>query len=80
MLLVVTFSLSGGENEIRTRGTGCPVRRFSKPVVSATHPSLRAAFRAFPSERVCKYRIFLGKHKEMRPKFLSLHHPQTPNR
>ena len=35
----------GGENEIRTRGTGCPVRRFSKPVVSATHPSLRARFR-----------------------------------
>ena len=30
-----------GEDEIRTRGTGCPVRRFSKPVVSATHPPLR---------------------------------------
>ena len=30
-----------GEDEIRTRGTGYPVRRFSKPVVSATHPPLR---------------------------------------
>ncbi len=58
----------GGENEIRTRGTGCPVRRFSKPVVSATHPSLRAHSRTFPPERVCKYRMFLGKYKKMRPK------------
>ena len=31
-----------GENEIRTRGTDYSVRRFSKPVVSATHPSLRS--------------------------------------
>ncbi len=69
MLLVVTSSSSGGENEIRTRGTGCPVRRFSKPVVSATHPSLRAAFREFSPERVCKYRIFLGNYKELRTKF-----------
>ena len=30
----------GGENEIRTRGRDCSLRRFSKPVVSATHPSL----------------------------------------
>ena len=28
----------GGEGGIRTRGTLCKVRRFSKPVVSATHP------------------------------------------
>lgn len=27
-----------GEGGIRTRGTALPVRRFSKPVVSATHP------------------------------------------
>ncbi len=32
--------VSGGENEIRTRGRDCSLRRFSKPVVSATHPSL----------------------------------------
>ena len=31
----------GGESGIRTRGTCFQVRRFSKPVVSATHPSLR---------------------------------------
>ena len=30
----------GGENEIRTRGRDRSLRRFSKPVVSATHPSL----------------------------------------
>ena len=30
-----------GEDEIRTRGTELPVRRFSKPVVSATHPPLQ---------------------------------------
>ena len=32
----------GGEDGIRTRGTGYPVRQFSKLVVSATHPPLRA--------------------------------------
>ena len=31
----------GGEDGIRTRGTGYPVRQFSKLVVSATHPPLR---------------------------------------
>ncbi|MDE6508417.1 MAG: hypothetical protein K2L04_08155, partial [Alistipes sp.] len=30
------LSILGGENEIRTRGTDYSVRRFSKPVVSAT--------------------------------------------
>ena len=29
-----------GEDEIRTRGRDCSLRRFSKPVVSATHPPL----------------------------------------
>ena len=29
-----------GEDEIRTRGQDCSRRRFSKPVVSATHPPL----------------------------------------
>ena len=29
-----------GEDEIRTRGQDCTRRRFSKPVVSATHPPL----------------------------------------
>ena len=32
--------LPGGEDEIRTRGRDCSLRRFSKPVVSATHPPL----------------------------------------
>ena len=31
-----------GERGIRTPGTGNPVRQFSKLVVSATHPPLRA--------------------------------------
>ncbi len=35
------FSSSGGEDEIRTRGSDCSLRRFSKPVVSATHPPIR---------------------------------------
>tara|TARA_Y100000992_G_scaffold179909_1_gene121479 strand:- start:75 stop:242 length:168 start_codon:yes stop_codon:yes gene_type:complete len=30
----------GGERGIRTLGTTCVVRRFSKPLVSATHPPL----------------------------------------
>ena len=39
---VATGVLSAsGEDEIRTRGTGKPVRRFSKPVLSATQPPLR---------------------------------------
>jgi hypothetical protein len=31
-----------GEGGIRTRGTVLTVRRFSKPLVSATHPPLQA--------------------------------------
>ena len=34
---------AGGDGEIRTRGGGYPPRRFSKPLVSATHPRLRLA-------------------------------------
>ena len=42
---------SGGDGEIRTLGTELSVRRFSKPLVSATHPRLRiAAERAGYSE------------------------------
>ena len=33
----------GGDGEIRTLGTDVSVRRFSKPLVSATHPRLRIA-------------------------------------
>ena len=33
---------ASGEDEIRTRGNGKPLRRFSKPVLSATQPPLRA--------------------------------------
>ena len=32
---------NGGDGEIRTLGTDVSVRRFSKPLVSATHPRLR---------------------------------------
>ena len=42
---------SGGDGGIRTLGTDVSVRRFSKPLVSATHPRLRiAAARARYSE------------------------------
>jgi hypothetical protein len=34
-----------GWGGIRTRGTGLPVRRFSKPVVSATHPPIRTVLK-----------------------------------
>jgi hypothetical protein len=33
----------GGDGEIRTLGTELSVRRFSKPLVSATHPRLQIA-------------------------------------
>ena len=36
----LTSRLYCGEDEIRTRGRDCSLRRFSKPVVSATHPPL----------------------------------------
>jgi len=35
--------LFSGERGIRTPGTACAVRRFSKPVLSATQPSLRSS-------------------------------------
>ena len=37
---------NGGEGGIRTPGTGYPVRRFSKPLPSATQPPLRVEERA----------------------------------
>ena len=40
MYRVKLLFIIGGEDEIRTRGSDCSLRRFSKPVVSATHPSL----------------------------------------
>lgn len=49
-----------------------PLFAISKPVVSATHPPLRTRLPAVNSERVCKYRIFLGKYKELRSKFIYL--------
>lgn len=39
-----------GEDEIRTRGTNCSVRRFSKPVVSATHPPLQSFRSSFQTQ------------------------------
>ena len=38
---LIVFPLSGGEGGIRTPGTPCGVRQFSKLLVSATHPPLR---------------------------------------
>ena len=55
-----------------------PLFAISKPVVSATHPPLRIRLPAVNSERVCKYRIFLGKYKEMRSKFVFLRKSSTP--
>lgn len=43
-LLEVFGKPACGGSGIRTRGTGLPVRRFSKPVVSATHPPIRGVF------------------------------------
>jgi hypothetical protein len=37
----------GGEAGIRTRGKVLSLRRFSKPLVSATHPPLQAEFLIF---------------------------------
>ncbi len=55
-----------------------PLFAISKPVVSATHPPLRTRLPAVNSERVCKYRIFLGKYKEMRSKFVFLRKSSHP--
>lgn len=55
-----------------------PLFAISKPVVSATHPPLRTRLPVVNSERVCKYRIFLGKYKEMRSKFVFLHKSSHP--
>ena len=52
---------------IRTRGAGCPARRFSKPVVSATHPTspilwMRAAdFQQTRSKSKSKMRNYQNK-------------------
>lgn len=62
----------GGEDEIRTRGTGCPVRRFSKPVVSATHPPLRALLTdcgGISLQPGYKAKLFLDKSKKMKLKY-----------
>src|SRR5688572_20107097 len=40
---VLVLFLNGGERQIRTAGTGFPVRLFSKQLVSATHPFLRGS-------------------------------------
>ena len=37
------FNVYCGEDGIRTRGASCPARQFSKLLVSATHPPLRAS-------------------------------------
>ncbi len=41
-----TLAAFGGDGGIRTLGTELSVRRFSKPLVSATHPRLRTSWLA----------------------------------
>ena len=62
----------GGEDGIRTRGTGYPVRQFSKLVVSATHPPLRALLTDCGSISLqpgYKAKLFLDKSKKMKLKY-----------
>ena len=51
------FSFRRGEDEIRTRGAGCPARRFSKPVVSATHPPLQSCECVSPISADCGAKV-----------------------
>ena len=50
----------GGEDEIRTRGQDCSRRRFSKPVVSATHPPLHFVIAVGSVFDSAKLRIVFG--------------------
>ena len=43
ILIYQLYRLGGGDGEIRTLGAEFSARRFSKPLVSATHPRLRIA-------------------------------------
>ena len=53
-----------GEGGIRTPGTHCWIRQFSKLLVSATHPPLLGC------ELRCKNRLFSHTHKRFLPLFL----------
>ena len=53
-----------GEGGIRTPGTPCGIRQFSKLLVSATHPPLLGC------ELRCKSRLFSITHKHFLPLFL----------
>ena len=58
------IGLNGGESGIRTRGTLWHVRRFSKPLLSTTQPSLRSksgSFRFFGLRSILKVRFFAGE-------------------
>ena len=57
------------EGGIRTRGTPFRVRRFSKPVVSATHPPHHHLLRHF--FRGCKYRKAISKSKAILGNYFS---------
>ena len=45
------FKDGGGDGGIRTLGSPLRLRRFSKPLVSATHPRLRMRLRSLPITR-----------------------------
>ena len=66
------YTLHRGEDGIRTRGTGYPVRQFSKLVVSATHPPLRALLTdcgGISLQPGYKAKLFLDKSKKMKLKY-----------
>ena len=66
------YTLHRGEDGIRTRGTGYPVRQFSKLVVSATHPPLRALLTdcgGISLHPGYKAKLFLDKSKKMKLKY-----------
>jgi len=49
------------------------------PYGTSCYPTLRSPFRAFILKRVCKYRIFLTKYKEMQSKFHFSIAPDSPS-
>ena len=54
-----------GEGGIRTPGTHCWIRQFSKLLVSATHPPLLGV------ELRCKIRLFSDTNKQFLPLFFN---------
>jgi hypothetical protein len=51
----------GGDGEIRTRGRSYLLRRFSKPLVSATHPRLQWRIYKFAVKRKAVLKLALAR-------------------